>query len=59
VISATVETLERMWAQIAFFHFNARDVSFLIHLATPPKLSMVFRLVKAIALDIFGALRMA
>jgi len=35
------------------------EVSFLIHLTTPSKLSMVFRLVRAIALDAFGALRMA
>ena len=59
VISMTVEALERMWAQIAFFCFDVRGVSFLIHLTTPPKLLMVFRLVEAIVLDIFGALETA
>ena len=58
VISVTVKTLERIWAQIVFFCFNV-GVSFLIHLTTPPKLLMVFRLVRAVVLDIFGALRMA
>ena len=59
MISVTIETLEKMWAQITFFCFDTRGVSFLICLTTPPKLSIVFRLVRAIVLDAFGTLRMA
>ena len=44
---------------IAFFHFNMREINFLIHLITLPKLLIVFRLVKAVALDAFRALRTA
>jgi len=36
-----------------------RGISFLIHFATPPKLMIVFSLVRAIALDVLGALDMA
>jgi len=59
MISMTVEALEKMWAWIAFFCFDARGVSFLIYLTIPPKLLMVFRLVRVIILDAFGALRTA
>ena len=58
MISMTVKVLEGIWAWIAFFHFNAIGVSFLICLTILPKLSMVFRLVRAVVLDTFGALKM-
>ena len=59
VISMTVEALERMWTWIVFFYFNMREVNFFICLTILLKLLMVFRLVRAIALDTFRALRMA
>ena len=36
VISVTVEALEKMWAWIAFFHFNARGLVFLFTLQHHP-----------------------
>ena len=59
VISITVGALERMQIWFAFFCLKAREISFLIRFATPPKLLMVFSLVRAIALDTLGALDIA
>ena len=59
VISVTIRPLERMWVQNICFYLETRRVGLLIHLATPPKLMMVFRLVRAIALDVLGALNTA
>jgi len=56
VISTTIGAFERMWAWSTCFHFEVREISLLIHLATPFVLTMVFSLVRAIALDVPGAL---
>jgi len=59
MISMTVGALEGMWTLFTFFCLEAREISFLIHFATPPELTMVFSLVRAIALDALGAMDMA
>jgi len=56
VISATIGAFERMWAQSTCFYFEVRGISLLIHLAILSVLTMVFSLVRAIALDISGVL---
>ena len=48
-----------MQTRFAFFCLKAEGISFLIHFATPPKLIIVFSLVRAIALDTLRALDMA
>jgi len=52
----TVGALEGMRIWFAFFCLEVRGISFLIHFATLPKLTMVFSLVRAIALDTLRAL---
>ena len=47
----TIGVLEQMWTWFAFFYLKVRRISFLICFAAPSKLVMVFRLVRAIALD--------
>jgi len=59
VISMTVRTLEGMQTWFTFFCLEMRGISFLIHFAIPLELTIVFSLVRAIALDILGALDMA
>jgi len=59
VISTTVGALEGMQTWFAFFCLEVRGISFLIHFTTPPKLMMVFSLVRTITLDTLGALDMA
>jgi len=59
VISTTIGAFERMWAWSTCFCFEAREISLLIHLATPSILMIVFSLVRAIALDTPGALDIA
>ena len=56
VISMTVGALEGMWTWFTFFCLKARGISFLTHFAIPSKLTMVFSLMRAIALDALGAL---
>ena len=56
VISTTIGAFERMWAQSTCFYFEVRGISLLIRLATLSVLTMVFSLVRAIALDTSGAL---
>jgi len=55
----TIGAFERMWAWSACFYLEVRGISILIYLATPSVLTMVFSLVRAIALDTPGALDMA
>ena len=59
VISMTVGALEGMQTWFVFFCLKMRGISFLIHFAIPPKLTMVFSLVRAITLDVLGALDIA
>jgi len=56
VIFMTVGALEGMWTWFTFFCLEMRVISFLICFATLPKLTIVFSLVRAIALDALGAL---
>ena len=56
VISMTVGALEGMWTWFTFFCLKMRGISFLICFAILPKLTIVFSLVRAIALDVLGAL---
>jgi len=56
VISMTIGVLEQMQTWFAFFCLKTRRVCFLICFAAPPKLAMVFHLVRAIALDALRAL---
>jgi len=55
----TVGALKGIQTWFAFFCFEAKGISFLICFATPPELTMVFSLVRAIVLDALGALDMA
>jgi len=56
VVPPTIRAFEGMWTRFALLHFEARWVCLLIHLAIPSEFAVVFRFVRAIALDAFGAL---
>jgi len=45
-----------MWARFALLGFKPRWVSFVVGFTTPSKLSMVLRLVRAVAFNTFGPL---
>ena len=56
MITSTVRAFKGMRTQFTFFCFKARRIHLRVSFATPAKLTMVFRLVKPVALDIFGLL---
>jgi len=56
MISFTIGALERMRARFALLGFKSRRISFIISLATPTELSMMFRLVRAVAFNAFRSL---
>ena len=47
-----------MWARFVFFHFESRRISLEIYLTIPCHLSIVFYLIEAVVLDIFGLIHM-
>jgi len=51
VVPPTIRALERVRAWFTFLCLETRRVRLLIHLATPPKFTVVFRFVEAITLD--------
>ena len=59
VISFTIGALERMRARFALLGFKSWQVGFIVSLATPTKLSVIFRLVRAIAFHAFCSLNPA
>jgi len=59
MITLAIQTFERMWAQFALFGFKAWQVWFLIGLAAPTELAIVFQFVETIALDTFWSLDLA
>ena len=59
VIFTVIGALEQMWTWFTFFCFKARRIGFLIYFTAPPELTMVFRLVRAIALDTLKVLNSA
>ena len=59
VIFMTIGALEQMQTRFIFFHLKIERISFLIYFAIPSKLTMVFSLVRAIALDALRALDIA
>jgi len=56
VVSLTIRAFEDMWARFALLCFEVRWVCLLIRLATSPEFMVVFRFVRAVAFDAFGAL---
>jgi len=56
MISFTIGVLEQMRARFALLGFKSRRISFIISLATPTELSMMFQLVRAIAFNAFRSL---
>ena len=59
MISFTIGALERMRARFALLGFKSWQVGFIVSLATPTKLSVIFRLVRAIAFHAFCSLNPA
>jgi len=59
VISFTIGALERMRARFALLGFKSRRIGFIVSLATPTELSMMFRLVRAVAFNAFSSLNPA
>jgi len=51
VIYTAIGAPEQIWTWFIFFHLKARRVCFLIHFVAPPKLAIVFRLVRAVTLN--------
>jgi len=58
MVSMTVRALEEVRARFAFLSLKSKGVSFSIHFATPPKLVMIFRFMRSVALDALGSLNM-
>jgi len=59
MISFTIGALERMRARFALLGFKSRRISFIVSLAIPTKLSMMFQLVRAVAFNAFCSLNPA
>ena len=59
MISTTVGALEGIQTWFTFFCLEMREISFIICFVTPPKLMIVFSLVRAITLNVLKALDMA
>ena len=59
VVSMTVRVLEQVEARFSFFSVQSWWIDLVISLAAPSKFLMVFRLVRAIALDTLGSLNPA
>ena len=54
-----IEALEGVRVRFALLSLESREVSFFIHFAIPPKLAIIFRFVRSIALDTLGSLNIA
>ena len=59
MISFTIGALERIRARFTLLGFKSRRISFIVSLATPTELSMMFQLVRAIAFNAFFSLNPA
>jgi len=59
IVSMIIEALEGVRVRFALLSLKSRGVSFFIHFAIPPKLAMIFRFVRSIALDTLRSLNIA
>ena len=59
IVPPTIRALEGVRAGFALLYFKTWWICLLIGLITPPKFSVVLRLVRAITFDAFGTLNSA
>jgi len=58
MISMAVGALKHVWTQFTFFCLKTRGIDLLFCFATPPRLTVVLSLVRAIVFDTFRSLDM-